>query len=321
MGVDLSLKAQLGGHSSKRTHRPSNGMAGAEIIYGMQKAVRAYEKTGQLTLMVDTKVRQILTDDSGRVIGVQYQSSLDKDSPPADLYADNVVLATGGFASDRSDGSFLGEYRPELLKMPTTAGSFSTGDGVRLATTLGAGMVDMDKVQVHPTGWVDPADPENTSKTLAAELMRGVGGLLMNKNGERFCNELGTRAYVTDKMLAHNTKYNATGQWDVDAPLEIFFLVLSSSAAEDGRKHVDLYTHKGLMKRLEGVSALAKWMGQSKATVIATLEKYQNAAVVGIDEFGKTSFRGVPQKDLESEVFYAGIVTPVLHYCKFLSCA
>jgi len=315
VGVDLSLKAQLGGHSSKRTHRPSNGMAGAEIIYGMQKAVRAYEKTGQLTLMVDTKVTKILTDDSGRVTGVQYQSARDKNSPLTDLYADNVVLATGGFASDRSDGSFLGEYRPELLKMPTTAGPFSTGDGVRLATSLGAGMVDMDKVQVHPTGWVDPADPENTSKILAAELMRGVGGLLMNKNGERFCNELGTRAYVTDKMLAHNAKYNATGHWDAESPLENFFLILSSSAADDGRKHVDLYSHKGLMKRYEGVSELAKWMGLPKATVVAALEKYQKEAGIGNDEFGKTSFRGVPQKGLESEVFYAGIVTPVLHYC------
>ena len=315
VGVDLSLKAQLGGHSSKRTHRPSNGMAGAEIIYGMQKAVREYEKTGQLTLLVDTMVTQLLTDESGRVIGVRHQSSVDAEAPTTDLLADNVVLATGGFASDRSDGSFLGEYRPELLKMPTTAGAFSTGDGVRLATALGAGTVDMDKVQVHPTGWVDPADPENTSKILAAELMRGVGGILINRNGERFCNELGTRAYVTDRMLSHNKIYNATGKWDVEAPLESFFLVLSSSAAEDGKKHVDLYSHKGLLNRLEGVSALAEWMGLPEATVVATLRQYQKDASAGVDTYGKVSFRGLPQLDLESEVFYAGIVTPVLHYC------
>lgn len=315
VGVDLSLKAQLGGHSSKRTHRPSNGMAGAEIIYGMQKAVRAYEKTGQLTLLVDTKVSELLTDETGRVIGVRCQSAIDPNSAPTELRADNVVLATGGFASDRSEGSYLGTYRPELLKMPTTAGAFSTGDGVRLATTLGAGTVDMDKVQVHPTGWVDPSDPENTSKVLAAELMRGVGGILINKSGDRFCNELGTRAYVTDRMLAHNSMYNATRQWDLDAPLESFFMVLSSSAAEDGRKHVDLYSHKGLMTRLEGVSSLADWMGLPKSVVVETLKKYQIDAATGLDSFGKTSFRGVPQEDLESEIFYAGMVTPVLHYC------
>ena len=40
VGVDLSLTSQLGGHSTKRTLRPGNGMAGAEIIYGIQKAVK-----------------------------------------------------------------------------------------------------------------------------------------------------------------------------------------------------------------------------------------------------------------------------------------
>ena len=83
-------------------------------------------------------------------------------------------------------------------------------------------------------------------------------------------------------MLSHNTAYNMTGKWDLDAPLESFFLVLSSSAADDGKKHVDLYSHKGLMKRLEGVSALADWMGLPKKTVISTLKQYQNDAAVGL---------------------------------------
>jgi Endoplasmic Reticulum Oxidoreductin 1 (ERO1)/FAD binding domain len=174
--VDLSLVAQLGGHTSKRTHRPSNGMAGAEIIYNLQKAVRKYEDTGRLKIFVDTRVKKLLTDenDDDRVIGVHCENT--KDGTPLDLYADNVILATGGFASDRSRGSYLDQYRPELMTFPATAGSFSTGDGVTLATALGAATRDMDKVQIHPTGWVDPADPDNPTKILAAELMRGVGG-------------------------------------------------------------------------------------------------------------------------------------------------
>jgi len=314
-GVDLSLKAQLGGHSAKRTHRPSNGMAGAEIIYGVQKAVKTYQASGQVTILTDSKVTQLLQKD-GRVVGVEYVSTLKGDDTAAKiLYSHNVILATGGFAADRSSGSYLSQYRPELLKMPTTAGAFSTGDGIGLATVLGAGRVDMDKVQVHPTGWVDPAEPEKKSKILAAELMRGVGGILMNDQGERFCNELGTRAYVTSQMLSHNPEYAQTQKWNIEAPIPTFSLVLSSSAALDGKKHVDLYTHKGLLKRVEGVGALAEWMNLPKATVIKTIQKYQAAAKAGSDEFGKTSFRGVAQEDLESEVFYAGRVTPVLHYC------
>jgi len=315
VGVDLSLLAQLGGHAHKRTHRPSNGMAGAEIIYGMQKAVKAYQKAGKVKILVDTKVTSLITDpDTGRVLGVAVDG---KDGQQSLLHATNVLLATGGFAADRSAGSYLEYYRPELLNMPATAGAFSTGDGVTLARTLGAGTVDMDKVQIHPTGWVDPKDPDNKSKTLAAELMRGVGGILINDKGQRFCNELGNRAYVSNQMLAHDAKFAKTQQWDKSSPIPTFSLVLASDAAEDGQKHVDLYSHKGLLQRLEGLQALADWMGQDVEVLRETYKSYAASAAAGKDEFGKVSFRGLVAagKDLDTEVFYAGTVTPVLHYC------
>jgi succinate dehydrogenase/fumarate reductase flavoprotein subunit len=43
----------------------------------------------------------------------------------------------------------------------------------------------MDKVQIHPTGWVDPSDPHNTNRILTVELMRRVGGVLINDEGQR----------------------------------------------------------------------------------------------------------------------------------------
>ena len=186
VGVDLSLIAQLGGHQHKRTHRPKNGMVGAEVIYGVQKAVRKYEQSGRVKILTDTKVTNLLRDDSGRVVGVELEDLTgNNDQVPSQLNATSIVLATGGFAADRREQSYLASYRPELLKMPATAGSFSTGDGITLAKSLGAGLVDMDKVQIHPTGWVDPSDPNNKNKILAAELMRGVGGVLINDEGKR----------------------------------------------------------------------------------------------------------------------------------------
>jgi len=313
VGVDLSRLAQLGGHSYKRTHRPSNGMAGAEIIYGIQKAVKAYVKEGKASIFVDTKVTNLITDEkTGRVIGVSAETL---DGEKKTLQATNIVLTTGGFAADRSSGSYLEKYRPELLNMPATAGAFSTGDGVTLAKALGAGTVDMDKVQLHPTGWVDPNDPDKKSKILAAELMRGVGGILINSDGERFCNELGTRAYVTNAMLSHNQHFSETGLWDISAQIPTFSLVLASEAARDGDKHVDLYTHKGLLKRIEGLNGLAQWMNVDIEALRATYNSYLNSSSVGHDEFGKVSFRGLPNANLDDEVFYAGTVTPVLHYC------
>ena len=315
VGVDLSLVAQLGGHSYRRTHRPQNGMVGAEVIYGMQKEVKKYEKSGQVKIILDTKVRSLLTDENGRVNGVKVEYLHGNDGEPTELHAANVILATGGFASDRSNGSYLDQYRPELMKMPATAGPFSTGDGIGLAVAVGAGTIDMDKVQIHPTGWVDPKDPSNQNKILAAELMRGVGGVLINSQGQRFCNELGTRAYVTDQMLAHDPYYAENLVWDKSKEVPTFSLVLSSSAAESGKKHVDHYTHKGLLTRIEGIQALANWMGQDVETLRVTFKKYISDAEAGVDEWGKLSFQGKPSEDLVNEVFYAGTVTPVLHYC------
>ncbi len=185
VGVDLSLIAQLGGHKHKRTHRPKNGMVGAEVIYGMQKAVKQYEKSGMVKILTDTKVTELVRSGN-RVVGVEVEYlNGNNDDGPSQLNATSVILATGGFAADRTNESYLASYRPELLKMPATAGAFSTGDGITLAKALGAGLVDMDKVQIHPTGWVDPSDPHNQNKILAAELMRGVGGMLINNDGKR----------------------------------------------------------------------------------------------------------------------------------------
>jgi flavocytochrome c len=310
--VDLSLLAQLGGHSHKRTHRPSNGMVGAEIIYHLQKELRSYEKSGKMKIIVDTRVKELLLEND-RVVGVSCASTLD--GTMQEIRGDNVILATGGFASDRSKGSYLDQYRSELMSFPATAGDFSTGDGITLATELGAATRDMDKIQIHPTGWVNPTDPSNPTKILAAELMRGVGGILFNKEGKRFCNELGTRAYVSDKMMEADPYYLANGTWNPKSEAPTFFLVLSESAADDGRKHVDLYSHKGLLTKVEGIDALAEQIGVSRETLTASLNRYQKASKKGVDEFGKTSFRGVPISDLSQEVFYVGSVTPVLHYC------
>ena len=73
-----------------------------------------------------------------------------------------------------------------------------------MAMSIGAKGIDMEKVQVHPTGLVDPKDPKAKVKFLAAEALRGVGGLLVDSTGNRFVDELQHRDYVTGKMWENN---------------------------------------------------------------------------------------------------------------------
>lgn len=125
-----------------------------------------------------------------------------------------VILATGGYAADFTPDSLLKKHRPEYYDLvslrsnashqadlkPTTNGSHCEGDGHKMAMRIGARGIDLEKVQVHPTGLVDPKDPDAKVKFLAAEALRGVGGLLLDRDGNRFVDELQHRDYVTGKM-------------------------------------------------------------------------------------------------------------------------
>lgn len=186
--VDLSQVAQLGGHSEARTHRPWGKLPiGAEIMTKLQSAVKEFEEKRSVTIIPNAKASQLIQAEDGRVVGVVYEKQTKDGSTTSHntLCAQHVVLATGGFAAGRSSSSWLAKTRPELLKLSTTAGEFSTGDGLTLATSVQANLIGMEHIQVHPTGFVDPKDPDNHNKFLAAEILRGVGGILLTPQGKR----------------------------------------------------------------------------------------------------------------------------------------
>lgn len=80
-----------------------------------------------------------------------------------------VVLATGGYAADFGDSSLLKKHRPDTFDLASTNGTHATGDGLKMLMEIGGNGIDLDKVQVHPTGLVDPKDPGSKWKFLAAE--------------------------------------------------------------------------------------------------------------------------------------------------------
>ena len=53
---------------------------------------------------------------------------------------------------------------------------------------------------MHPTGLVHPDEPDAKVKFLAAEALRGVGGIMLDAEGKRFVDELGRRDYVSAEM-------------------------------------------------------------------------------------------------------------------------
>lgn len=88
--------------------------------------------------------------------------------------------------------------------------------------------------QVHPTSLVDPADPTNLSKFLAPEAMRGSGGIIVDKDGRRFANELTTRAILTEAIFKAGSPMPgdaAEGKEEGAAPT-VACLMLNQEAAD-----------------------------------------------------------------------------------------
>jgi len=66
------------------------------------------------------------------------------------------------------------------MHLPTASGEHCTGDGIKMGEAIGAKSIDLEWVQVRPTGLVKPDDPDAKSKFLAAEALRGFGGLVLD---------------------------------------------------------------------------------------------------------------------------------------------
>merc|ERR1719487_757096 len=284
----------------------------------MQRFEKIAERSDKARIVTKAKVFELLTNN-GAVVGCNYEKGGEKNQEYG-----CVVLCSGGFGADFSSNSLLAKYRPDLLHLPTTNGEHCTGDGIKMGEAIGAKTVDLEWVQVHPTGLVKPDDPDAKIKFLAAEALRGVGGLIFNKDGYRFANELGRRDYVTGEM------------WKSKPP---FRLCLNEAASTEIIWHCKHYTGRGVMKHYESGADLAKDMGVDVAVLEATHEAHYQAAKKqekdpdggsfpaypsgktwdepsGKTGSGKKFFHNIiPGSAVKTQKFYVAIITPVIHYC------
>lgn len=166
----------------------------------------AVSQPDRVKIYKKARVSRLLKDGSGAINGVEFVRN-----GKTDTAYGPVVLATGGYAADFSPDSLLKKHRPEYYDLPTTNGDHCTGDGQKMAMAIGASAIDLEKVQVHPTGLVDPNEANAKVKFLAAEALRGVGGLLLDNNGDRFVDELQHRDYVTGKIWENGKVYPLYG--------------------------------------------------------------------------------------------------------------
>lgn len=262
----------------------------------MQRLEELAEKEPERVQIIKKARVTGINKEGNKISGVTYEfggESSSVDGP--------VILATGGYAADFTETSLLKKHRPDTFNLSSTNGTHATGDGQKMVMAIGGNGIDMDKVQVHPTGLVDPKDPGSKWKFLAAEALRGEGGLLLNGAGDRFCDELGHRDYVSGEMWKEKEK----GLFPVR-------LLLNSKASNVLDFHTRHYSGRGLMKKMTG-KELAKEIGCTPDHLQGTFKAYNDIADgKKKDPYGKKFFHNGPL-DINDD-FHVAVMEPVLHF-------
>ncbi|KAF1996238.1 Flavocytochrome c [Amniculicola lignicola CBS 123094] len=296
--LDLTLVSRLGGHSHPRTHRGHDAkFPGMAITYALMQRFEELAEAEPERVQLVKKAKVVRVNKEGNLAtGVTYLFNGEET-----VVNGPVVLATGGYAADFTADSLLKKHRPDTFDLSTTNGAHATGDGHKMLMNIGANGIDMDKVQVHPTGLVDPKDPTAKTKFLAAEALRGEGGILLNKHGVRFCDDLGHRDYVSGMMWEEKEK----GNWPIR-------LVLNSKASNILDFHTRHYSGRGLMKKMTG-KELAKEIGCGEKALADSFTDY-NAIADGKkkDTWNKKYFHNLPFNI--NDTFHVAVMEPVLHF-------
>ena len=284
IGIHLNNVAAFGGASVKRIHRPVNdeGKTVSVGAYTVPLLEKACQENDKIALLTDVTATKLLTTD-GAVTGVEAQG---KAGNKITVEAKAVILATGGFGANLD---MVVQYKPSLAGFMTTNAAGIQGQGILMATEIGAATVDMEQIQIHPTVQADTA-------SLITEGLRGDGAILVNANGERFIDEVGTRDVVSAAEIAQPDSFS--------------WLVVDQKMV-DASSVIQGYINRGLMLQGDSYEALAEALGIPADAFAATMEKWNGYVADKNDpDFGRTSFA----QPLDTAPFYAVKVTAGIHH-------
>ena len=283
-GITLHNVSSFGGASVKRIHRPVNAEGKTVSVgsYMIPLLEENCEKAG-VKMMLDTTATEILTDANGAAVGVKATGSTGE---TVTVNAKAVVLTTGGFGANLD---MVVKYKPELKGFMTTNAAGIQGQGIEMAQAIGAATVDMDQIQIHPT-------VEANTAALITEGLRGDGAVLINAEGKRFIDEVGTRDVVSAAEIAQTGSYS----W-----------LVVDQAMVDASSVIQGYIKKGYTVTGETYEELGKAMGVDAAAFAETMEKWNGYVEAKNDpDFGRTSFAN----PLNTAPYYAVKVTAGVHH-------
>lgn len=276
----------FGGHSVKRSLIPK-GQSGKELIN------KLHAKTEELgiEILTETNAYELIVKDNV-VTGVKAKTK----NGELIVNAKSVILTTGGFGANKK---MLNDNDKEIDdKILSTNSPGSTGDGIKMAQKIGADVVDLDKIQLYPVCDVE------TGKLLYTGDTRLVGGaILVNKEGKRFVEELGTRREIS-LGIKSQTDSIAYQIWDEDS------MQKSKILPTHEIEYNNLIEGKKLCK-VNSIDEMAEFFGIDKNNLKETIKKFNEDSENGKDTLFNLRRLGFK---IEKAPFYCLKAVPAVHH-------
>lgn len=276
---------------------------------GFFKTYKGYmEKNDGITVIYNTKAEHLISED-GVVTGVVCTGETGN---TVTVKANNgVVLATGGFGQNvemREKYNAEANQWPTLDEtIPSTNTTAITGDGIAMATEVGAELVQMGNIQLLPLG-----DPQTGS--LSGNIEHAVESrIFVNKEGKRFVNEGGRRDEMTLALF--------------EQPDTTMYIVMDSDGYPTGdevnnfNETINDLVAAGRAYKADTLEELAEQIGVPAENLTATIEEYNRHCLGGdlegqADEFGRTLFTDTDKVNngINDGPFYAAERVPTVHH-------
>ncbi len=285
-------------YSIQRTYKatpkdPANYKSAAhETLDALVKA------DGRIEVVLNTKVTELVANEKGQVLTVVTEDGKTYTAKKA------VIMATGGYSAN---GKLMAKFVPYGGDYLAGGAAGADGNGLRLMQTVGAKLTTMDAIPTFPMGLVSRDNPKTGA--IASTYTWKTGGIVVNQNGERFCNETESNPAIREVALE-------------EQPGAVQYDIFTDKIVEDLRANNSAYfydayfadeTMRGwhVVESGETISELAEKIGVLAQNLEKTVEAYNASVEAGAsDEFGrlydgtKNTYNLATNK-IEGDKFYA----------------
>lgn len=259
-------------HSYGRTFSPEGG--GAGVVSALQQKVTDLG----VEILLETPAQELMVTD-GTVTGVK---ALAADGTPYEITANSVILATGGYGANT-------DMLPETVTSLPYAGAVSaTGDGLNMATAIGADAINLDKVNIQPHSIILPDGRGQHTFQGCLAMYNKTGSILVSDQGVRFVNEQGSANDIKAGMEQNEHSYLI-----MDAASFETYAQTCIASHNFTQEQLDQWleangTSNPVFAHADSLEDLAAIVGIPSGALTETVERYNGFVSAGEDtDFGR----------------------------------